>query len=140
MINSNAAEDLLTKVEAYYRLFDSGQAFMHLFDENAEIWFPKWGVTGPGEVPKLFSDLGGHIAAIEHVMDQFKYYVAGDVVIVEGQTRGRLANGESWSNEPSAQGKFCSVFTFEAGVIKKMWIYLDPDYADQTNSLYAWLT
>jgi hypothetical protein len=126
-------------VKEYYNLFDHGQTFLHLFDENAEIWFPKWGATGPGEMPKLFGDLGSHIAAIEHVMDTFKYYVAGNVVVVEGQTRGRLANGESWANEHPAQGKFCSVFTFEDLKIKKMWIYLDPDYADQTSSLYGWL-
>lgn len=42
----------------YLKALDTGKDIFHLFDEDAEVFFPNWGVArGVQEYKKLFSDL-----------------------------------------------------------------------------------
>jgi len=45
----------------YLRRLDSRISFFDLFDDDAEVYFPKWGIaTGRLQFETLFSDLGKH--------------------------------------------------------------------------------
>jgi hypothetical protein len=48
----------------YFKRMDRGDSIFDLFDEHAEVYFPKWGVArGKHEIERLFGDLMGILPA-----------------------------------------------------------------------------
>jgi hypothetical protein len=46
------------------------------------------------------------------------------MVVAEGSSEGKLKTGERWSDS-----KWCDVFEIREGKIKRLYIYLDPEYS-----------
>jgi hypothetical protein len=87
----------------YLKAFDNGGvtstggSILDLFAEDAQVYFPKWGLAnGKAEIGKLFGDVGGTIKAITHHYSAFNWIFSGsDLVVVEGTSHGEHQDG-SW--------------------------------------------
>ena len=124
----------------YVKRLDRGEDFFELFDEHAELYFPKWGVAhGIGEIRQLFTDVGGILASIKHHYDGFNYVVQDDIVVVEGTSEGRTADGVEWHAGVTHAGRWCDVFEIRDGKIHRLYFYLDPDYWSRDTQRYPWL-
>jgi ketosteroid isomerase-like protein len=117
-------------VNEYFRRVDSGDpAMIDLFTEDAEMWFPKHGVAkGKAGIARFGSILGANLQRITHAIDEFRYHISGDVVVVEGTESGVTREGIRWPDGEVSQGRFCNVFDFEGALIRRLSIYVDPDF------------
>jgi hypothetical protein len=81
----------------YLKRLDSGRDFIELFDDDAILYFPKWGLAkGIDQVRQCLTEAGSMFEAIEHHYAQFNYVFSGsDVVVVESASHGRHRDG-SW--------------------------------------------
>jgi hypothetical protein len=68
----------------YLKAFDNGGvtstggSIMDLFAEDAQVYFPKWGLAnGKKEIGQLFSDVGGTITSILHHYSHFNWVISG---------------------------------------------------------------
>jgi hypothetical protein len=61
-----------------------------------------------------------------------------NLVIVEGTTAGETAQGQTWSGGTTPGGRFASVFELADGFIKRMYVYLDPDYGGVDKARFLW--
>lgn len=124
----------------YLKRLDRGEGIFDLFADDAEVYFPKWGVaTGRAQFEQLFSDLGSLLSAIKHDYAYFNYVVAGDTVVVEGTSSGTTADGTEWRAGVTHAGRWCDVFEIRDWLIQRCFIYLDPDYAGADTARYPWL-
>lgn len=109
----------------YLRNLDSGKDFFYLFSEDAEVYFPNWGLAkGAKQYKKLFSDLGALVDDFKHHHHAINWICEGDFVVAEGSSEGKLKTGETWSDS-----KWCDVFEIRGGKIERLYIYLDPEYS-----------
>lgn len=105
-----------------------------LMTEDVEFQFPKYGTArGTAEVGAFFHALGSYVAALRHPPETFTYYVGDRSVAIEGRSVGRLHNGKSWD-----AAHFTVIYGFDGELINRVAIYLDPDYADETQDRYPW--
>ncbi|MBF9043113.1 nuclear transport factor 2 family protein [Rhodobacterales bacterium HKCCE4037] len=135
--------------ESYLKALDAGGVSpttgLGLFDhftEDAEVYFPKWGVArGIEEVTQMFSDVGGTLRGITHHYDGFTWYMTGtDRFAVEGTSEGTHRDGSWMAGEPDwGAGRFCDCFEVRDGRIARLFIYLDPDYAGNDTDRYDWI-
>lgn len=124
----------------YLRRMDRGDNFLELFDDHAEVFFPKWGVaTGRAEYEKLFGDLAGILSHIRHHVTYFNVIQQGDMVVLEGTSHGTTAGGAEWRAGVTHAGRWCDVFEIRDFRIQRCFIYLDPDYAGADTGRYPWL-
>src|SRR5947207_15353940 len=80
----------------YLKAFDNGGvtstggSILDLFAEDAQVYFPKWGVAnGKDEIGKLFGDVGGTLKSIVHHSSNFNWVFSGtDTVVGEGTSHG----------------------------------------------------
>ncbi|KAA9005563.1 nuclear transport factor 2 family protein [Histidinibacterium aquaticum] len=135
--------------ESYLKALDAGGTspttglglFEH-FTEDAEVYFPKWGVArGMDQIVQMFTDVGGTLNSITHHYDGFTWYMTGtDRFAVEGTSEGSHRDGPWMAGEPDyGAGRFCDCFEVRDGKIARLFIYLDPDYAGQDTSRYGWI-
>lgn len=109
----------------YLHSLDTSDDFFHLLAENAEVFFPRSGVTkGREQYKKLFSDLGAKVEKFKHHHDRINWVIQGDFVVAEGSSQGKLKTGETGSDS-----KWCDVFEIRDGKIQRLYIYLDPECA-----------
>ncbi len=135
--------------ESYLKALDAGGVSpttgLGLFDhftEDAEVYFPKWGVAkGKEQVVQMFTDVGGTLKGITHHYDGFTWYMTGtDSFAVEGTSEGSHRDGDWVAGDPDwGAGRFCDCFTVRDGQIARLFIYLDPDYAGQDTARYDWI-
>lgn len=125
----------------YFKLADKGNpAFLDLFAEDGQLYFPKWGIAnGMEEIQKLGFDVGTMLKSVTHDYAYFNYIIQGDMVVVEGTSSGVTAGGTKWRAGVSHAGRFCNVFEVRDFKIQRLFIYLDPDYADDDIARYPWL-
>ena len=131
----------------YLKAFDnkgvtsSGGSIMDLFAEDAQVFFPKWGLaTGKKQIQQLFTDFGGGIRHILHDYATFNWIMTGtDVFAVEGTSAGEYKDGP-WRAGVTHAGRWCDVFEVRDGLIQRCFIYLDPDYAGLDTARYPWLS
>ena len=85
----------------YLKAFDhggttsSGVSILELFAEDAQVYFPKWGVaTGKEQIGRMFGDVGATIVSILHDYATFNFVMTGtDVFAVEGTSAGEHRDG-----------------------------------------------
>ena len=85
----------------YLKAFDnggvtsSGGSVLELFADDAQVYFPKWGVaTGKEMIGKLFGDVGGTLKSIAHDYSHFNWIFSGaDLVVCEGTSHGEHHDG-----------------------------------------------
>ena len=132
----------------YLKAFDNagvrenGGSILELFAEDAQVYFPKWGVAkGRDEIGRLFGDVGGTLRSIKHDYDGFNYIMTGtETFAVEGTSVGEHRDGPWVCGSPEyGAGRWCDVFEVRDGLIQRCFIYLDPDYACQDTARYPWL-
>jgi len=125
----------------YFKRLDAGQDFFDLFADDAYVSFPKHQpARGIDEVRQLFSDIIVLFKSIVHEVPYFNYVIQGEQVVGEGTTHGMLADGTEWRAGLGLGGRFVDVFEIRDGKIQRLFIYLDPDYADADRARYPWLT
>ena len=130
----------------YLKAFDrggvtsDGGSILDLFADDAQVYFPKWGVaSGKEQIGKLFGDVGGTLKSIEHHYSEFNWVFSGsDVLVCEGTSHGEHQDGE-WRAGVTHAGRWCDVFEVRDFLIQRCFIYLDPDYAGQDTARYSWL-
>ena len=54
--------------------------------------------------------------------------INGPYVVVEGREKGMTKQGVAWPDNVISYGLFCNVFEFEGNLIKRVHIYVDPDF------------
>src|SRR5205807_8828938 len=87
----------------YLKAFDrggvtsDGGSILDLFADDAQVYFPKWGLaTGKEQIGKLFTEVGGTLKSIEHDYSHFNWVFSGsDTVVCEGTSHGEHRDG-SW--------------------------------------------
>ena len=131
----------------YLKAFDNGGvtstggSILDLFAEDAQVYFPKWGLAhGKKDIGQLFGDVGGTITSILHHYSHFNWVISGDMVVCEGTSHGEHRDGPWRAGVPEwAAGRWCDVFEIRDWKIQRCFIYLDPDYAAKDTERYPWL-
>ncbi|GAA3054380.1 hypothetical protein GCM10010464_18820 [Pseudonocardia yunnanensis] len=120
----------------------TGGSILDLFADDAEVFFPKWGIAaGKESVGKLFSDVGSTLKEIKHDYATINWIFSGsDMVVAEGTNRGEHRDGPWRADEPGwGAGRWCDVFEIRDFLIQRVFIYFDPDYAGRDTDRYPWL-
>lgn len=140
MSDTSLAETRIQVTTEYFRKIDSGHAeILDLMTDNVEIYFPKFGVGyGKAEFMEVVKGLMGCLQSIKHDIDRFRFHVTRDHVIVEGFEEGVMADGTAWPVEGHSEGRFANVFEFEGDRIKRVFIYVDPDFASADKDRFRW--
>jgi ketosteroid isomerase-like protein len=124
----------------YFKRLDRGGDLLELFAEDADAYFPKWGVArGKDEIARMFGDVAKLFSEINHHPEYLKFIVEDDMVVVEGITSGMAADGVPWRAGVTHAGRWCDVFEIRDSKIQRCFIYLDPDYASADTERYHWL-
>jgi len=113
----------------YTRLDQADATLLDLFTEDIEVFFPKFGTArGKSSLGELGKCFALEIDKIQHMQDTFRFLSDGETLVLEGQMRGVMQNGERWPTHETGSHHFCSVFEFDNLHIKRLSIYLDPDF------------
>lgn len=132
----------------YLKAFDNGgvtstgDSILELFADDAQVYFPKWGLAnGKEEIGQLFGDVGETIHAITHDYASFNWIFSGsDTLVAEGTSYGEHQDGPWRAGVPEwGAGRWCDVFEIRDFRIQRVFIYLDPDYAGKDADRYPWL-
>jgi hypothetical protein len=131
----------------YLKAFDNGGvtsaggSILDLFAEDAQVYFPKWGVAnGKAAIGEMFGAVGGRLKAIRHDYANFNWIMTGtDTFACEGTSYGEHDDGE-WRAGVTHAGRWCDVFEVRDYLIQRCFIYLDPDYAGRDTDRYPWLS
>ena len=139
--DTEAAIERKAIVLEYFRRLDRGGDILALFEEDARVFFPKYGIaTGRDEIGTMFGQIGEIVNELSHDYETFNYVIQGDMVVVEGTSTGETADGVRWQPDGSpGGGRWCDVFEVREGAIQRLFIYLDPDYAGADKDRYPWL-
>ena len=90
----------------YLKAFDNGGttstggSILDLFADDAQVYFPKWGLAnGKENIGKLFGDVGATLKGITHHFSHFNWIFGGSDTIVAaapGAGEGEGANTRAW--------------------------------------------
>jgi hypothetical protein len=124
--------------EYFIRADQGRQDILDLFHEDAEIYFPKFGLgKGRESLFEMVNGFSGELEFIRHDYDKFIFIPSGDYVVVEGTSKGKMS-GKSWEAGKTPGGRFCNVFKFQGEKIISVHIYLDPDYTGDDEPRFRW--
>ncbi len=132
----------------YLKAFDrggvtsTGGSIVDLFADDAEVYFPKWGIArGKEQIARLFADVGGTLKSVTHHFAYFNWIFSGsDTLVCEGTSHGEHRDGLWQAGVPEwGAGGWCDVFEVRDWKIQRLFIYLDPDYAGRDIARYPWL-
>ncbi len=122
-------------ITAYFKKVNAGDhTVFDLFTNDVQMFFPKFGLAhGKTSLVKFAEIMTSYLERIEHDIEKFNYIISDNSVVVEGTERGVTRQGIQWPDGLVSQGRFCSVFEFDGILIRRMHIYVDPDFtsADQ---------
>jgi hypothetical protein len=122
----------------YYERTDAGEFPSELFTADFQFYVAKFGV-GRGQAAFLEMVGNAGVKQIRHNPADFLIIQDGDHVAVEGLTEGLTADGVAWCGGRTPAGRFASVFTFNRdGLIERMHIYVDPDFAGDHVAGFKW--
>jgi ketosteroid isomerase-like protein len=139
MAMSTSDQEKIRLAREYFIRADQGRAdLLELFQDDVEIYFPKFGLAvGPRALSELVKGFDGALEDLKHDYEGFAFVAAGDCVVVEGTSHGRMS-GKSWTGGKTPGGRFCNVFRFRDGRISSVHIYLDPDYTGEDEARFRW--
>ncbi len=132
----------------YLKAFDNGGvtstggSILDLFADDAQVYFPKWGLAnGKEQIGQCFGDVGGTLKSIVHHYSNFNWIFSGsDFIVCEGGSHGEHKDGPWRAGVPEwGAGRWCDVFEIRDWKIQRCFIYLDPDYAGKDTARYPWL-
>ena len=138
-MSSSSGGDMVGAVRRYFVLADQGRPeVLDLFHEDAELYFPKFGfASGRQSLFDIVKGFEGVLESIQHDYDTMNIIPAGEYVVVEGTSHGRM-QGKAWSGGTTPGGRFCNVFRFRGDRIASLHIYLDPDYTSDDEPRFRW--
>jgi len=138
-MSSPTDQNRLKVVQDYFRLADQGsREILELFHEDAEVYYPKFGFGfGRESIVELTKGFEGALEFVRHDYDTLKIIPAGDYVVVEGTSRGKLS-GKTWTGGETSGGRFCNVFKFRGDRLASVHVYLDPDYTSEDVPRFRW--
>ena len=95
--------------DRYLKAFDragmtsDGGSILDLFAEDAQVYFPKWGLAnGKEEIGQMFGDIGSTLKSIVHHYSNFNYIFSGsDLVVCEGTSEASIATARGAPALPS---------------------------------------
>jgi ketosteroid isomerase-like protein len=121
----------------YFIRADQGRPdILELFDEDAEIYFPKFGFGfGRHSLFELVQGFEGSLEYIRHDYESLTFIPPGDYLVVEGTSQGKMS-GKSWTGGQTPGGRFCNLFKFRDGRISRLHVYLDPDYTGEDQARF----
>lgn len=141
MIKQNKMEKMTlteirkNKIETYFKKIDSGKfddEYFDLYTEDVEMYYPKFGFEKGKQGIKNFGKvIGMHLEKLTHDIQNFRYAFSDHVIVVEGNEKGITRSGKEWPDYKTSFGKFCNVFEFDGELIKRVHIYVDPDFASE---------
>lgn len=111
---------------------DAGDpGLLELFTDDVQFYFPKYGTTRGKDALVAFDErIGGELKSVRQDVDGFNYIASGDHIVVEGTESGVTWSGISWPDGTISQGRFCCVFEFDGPLIRRLHIYVDPDFTN----------
>jgi ketosteroid isomerase-like protein len=132
-------EDKIAIAREYFERADRGRSdVLDLFHEDAEIYFPKFGVgSGRESLFEMVNGFANSLEYIRHDYDTLRFIPAGDYLAVEGTSSGKMS-GKAWKGGATPGGRFCNVFRFRDMKIASLHIYLDPDYLGEDEPRFRW--
>ena len=126
-------------VEYFRKVDEADPTLLDLLTDDIQFYFPKFGVGyGKDAVAEAAQGLNASFRAIEHDFDRMNIMASGDHVIVEGFERGISADGIPWPDPERSEGRYCNVFEFRALLIKRVHIYVDPDFTSMDRARFLW--
>ncbi|MCL2892643.1 nuclear transport factor 2 family protein [Brenneria tiliae] len=130
---SDHADARIETVREYFRKVDAKDpALLDLFTEDVEFFFPKFGAArGKAALQRFAERIARDAAQLTHDIDGLIFTVDGDRIAVEGREWGVTADGRSWPDGEISQGRFANVFEFDGPLIKRTFIYVDPDMTNE---------
>lgn len=124
----------------YLKRLDRGEDFFDLFAADAQLYFPKCPLAnGIDAIKQTFGHVASIVSSVTHDYATFNYIISGDLVVVEGTSSGTTPDGTPWRAGVTHAGRWCDVFEVRDGLIQRLFVYLDPDYADADKARYPWL-
>jgi hypothetical protein len=140
MTDSDQTSSLEDIAQQYFRLVDAGDpAVLELFTDDAQMFYPKFGFArGKQQIGAFAQGLGRGLSSLEHGIDDFVYITSGSRVVVEGAERGTTVSGVEFPDGVSSFGLFCNVFEFDDQLIKRVHVYVDPDFASSHVDGVSW--
>jgi ketosteroid isomerase-like protein len=136
---STSVQDKIGIAREYLLRADQGRSdVLDLFQEDAEIYFPKFGFgSGRESLMEIVRGFAGVMEYIQHDYDRLNFIPAGDLLAVEGTSHGKMG-GKPWVAGTTPGGRFCNVFRFRDGRIASVHIYLDPDDTGEDEARFRW--
>ncbi|MGK6344188.1 nuclear transport factor 2 family protein [Chryseobacterium sp. DT-3] len=129
------------KIETYFKKIDSGifdDEYFDLYAEDVEMYYPKFGFEKGKQGIKNFGKvIGKHLEKLTHDIQNFRYTFSDTVIVVEGNEKGVTRSGKEWPDNHTSFGKFCNVFEFDGELIKRVHIYVDPDFTSEDTERLA---
>ena len=122
----------------YFERSDAGEFPVAMFTADFQFYVAKFGV---GRGLEAFAEMAAKagVRLIRHDPAAMLLIEDGDHVVVEGLTEGVTAEGVHWRGGETPAGRFASVFHFNAdGLIDRMHIYVDPDFAGTHAEGFKW--
>ena len=96
----------------YLKAFDNGGitsaggSILDLFAEDAQVYFPKWGLAnGKKDIGQMFGDVGATLTSIVHHYSHFNWVISGDTVVCEGTSHGEHRDGPWRAGVPEWAGR-----------------------------------
>ena len=138
-MHSDPDDKRINVARDYFKLADQGRPeVLEPFHEDAEIYFPKFGFGfGRQSFLEMTDGFAGTLEFIRHDYDALTFIPAGDYVVVEGTSHGKIS-GKAWTGGVTSGGRFCNVFKFRGDRISSLHIYLDPDYTGEDIPRFRW--
>lgn len=128
-------------VETYFKKIDDGNfdsEYFNLFTEDVELYYPKFGFAkGKEGIRQLGKVIGKHLNQLTHDIKNFNFIISNNFIVVEGTEKGITQDGKEWPDNQISFGKFCNVFEFRGNLIKRVHIYVDPDFTSEDTDRVA---
>ena len=133
----------------YLKAFDNGGvtstggSILELFAEDAQVFFPKWGIAnGREEIGQMFGEVGAtarvdppRLRELQLDLRRQRHdRLRGDLATASTRTGRGAPDVPEWG-----AGRWCDVFEIRDFLIQRVFIYLDPDYAGKDTGRYPWL-
>lgn len=130
----------MDSVKDYFRRVDAGDFPVELFTSDFEFYVPKFGRgRGVADFYELARGMQETRVRSSHHREALQFIDAGDKIVVEGTTEGLGVDNVDWCGGKTPAGRFCSVFEFnDIELIKRMYIYLDPDFGSADKDRFLW--
>jgi hypothetical protein len=96
-MESNDQEKIKIAREYFMRADQGRPDILELFNEDAEVYFPKFGFGfGRNSFLEMVKGFEGTLECIQHDYDRLTFIPSADYLVVEGTSQGRMS-GKSWA-------------------------------------------